>query len=110
MIAGIECLRAYHPTMVETPPSNDGIEVADDALLWSISLLPHHLPDLLRMAFDGFLTGFDDGFKAQWFSVRTLSGVGFAHRKLSDGVTKKVKAYIPFVRRQCMGDFRFLRA
>src|SRR5260370_4595463 len=64
MIAGIECLCAYHPSMVETPSSNDGIEITNDSLLRSVSLLPQHLPDLLRMAFDGFLAGFDECFEA----------------------------------------------
>ena len=64
VIAGSECLRANHPSMVEAPPSNDGIEVTDDSLLWSGSLLPQHLPDVLRVTFDGFLTGFDECFEA----------------------------------------------
>ncbi len=64
VIAGRECLRANHPSMVEAPPSNEGIEVTDDSLLWSVSLLPQHLPDLLGVALDGFLTGCDDRFEA----------------------------------------------
>ena len=64
VIAGRECLRANHPSMVEAPPSNDGIEITDDSLLWSISLLPQHLPDLVGVALDGFLTGCDDRFEA----------------------------------------------
>ena len=64
VIAGSECLRTDHPSMVEAPSSNDGIEVTDDSLLWSVSLLPQHLPDLLGMAFDRFLTGCDDRFEA----------------------------------------------
>ncbi len=63
MIAGSKCLGAYHPTMVVTPASNDGIEVAYDSLLWGVSLLSHHLPDLLRVTLDGFLTGFDERLK-----------------------------------------------
>ena len=54
MVAGIECLRADHPSVVEAPPSNDGIEVMYDSLLWSVSLLAQHLPDLLGVTFDGF--------------------------------------------------------
>ena len=64
VIAGSECLRANHPSMVETPPSNEGIEVTYDSLLWSVSLLPQHLPDLVGVALDGFLTGCDDRFEA----------------------------------------------
>ncbi len=64
VIAGSECLRANHPSMVEAPPSNDGIEVTYDSLLWSVSLLPQHLPDLVGVAFDGFFTGCDDRFEA----------------------------------------------
>jgi hypothetical protein len=71
-------------------------------------LLPEHLPDLLRMTFDGFLAGFDDCFKAQWLPMRALSGVGFARRKLTNGVTKKVKSYVSFIGGQRMGDFRFI--
>jgi hypothetical protein len=108
MIAGVECLRAYHPTVVETPPSDDGIEVTDDSLLWSVSLLPQHLPDLLRVTFDGFLAGFDEGFEAQWLSMRAFSSVGFSHRKLTDGVAKKVKAYASFIGCERMGDFCFV--
>ncbi len=63
MIAGAKCLGAYHPTMVVTPASNDGIEVAYDSLLWGVSLLSQHLPDLLRVTLDGFLTGFDECLK-----------------------------------------------
>ena len=108
MVAGIECLRADHPSVVEAPPSNDGIEVTYDSLLWSVSLLPEHLPDLLRMTFDGCLTGFDDCFKAQWLPMRALSGVGFTRRKLTNGVAKKVKSYVSFIGSQRMGDFRFI--
>ena len=64
VIAGITCLRTYHPAMVEAPPSNDGLEVTDDSLLWSISLVPQHLPDLVGVALDGCLTGCDDRFEA----------------------------------------------
>ena len=64
VIAGSECLRANHPSMVEAPPSNDGIEVTYDSLLWSVSLLPQHLPDLVSVAFDGFFTGCDNRFEA----------------------------------------------
>ncbi len=64
MIAGVKCLRAYHPSVVVTPSSNDGIEVAYDSLLWSVSLLPQHLPNVLRVTFDGLLTGFDERFEA----------------------------------------------
>jgi hypothetical protein len=63
MVAGVKCLGADHPTMVGTPASNDGIEVAYDSLLWSISLLSQHLPDLLRVTLDGFLTGCDERLK-----------------------------------------------
>ena len=64
LIAGSECLRADHPSVVEAPPSNDGIEVMYDSLLWSVSLLAQHLPDLLGVTFDGFFTRLDDGFEA----------------------------------------------
>ena len=64
MVAGIECLRADHPSVVEAPPSNDGIELMYDSLLWSVSLLAQHLPDLLGVTFDGFFTRLDDGFEA----------------------------------------------
>ena len=64
MIAGSECLGTYHPPVVVTPPSDERIEVAYDSLLWSVSLLPQHLPDVLRVTFDGFLTGFDECFEA----------------------------------------------
>ena len=64
LIAGSECLRADHPSVVEAPPSNDGIEVTYDSLLWSVSLLAQHLPDLLGVTFDGFFTRLDDGFEA----------------------------------------------
>src|SRR5947209_7494587 len=53
MITEVKRLCADHPMMIETPSSDDGIEFADNALLWSISLLPQHLSDLLRMASDG---------------------------------------------------------
>ncbi len=64
MIAGVKCLGAYHPTMVVAPASNDGIEVAYDSLLRGVSLLSQHLPDLLRVTLDGFLTGFDERLKS----------------------------------------------
>jgi hypothetical protein len=108
MIAGIECLRADHPSMVETPPSDDGIEVTDDSLLWSVSLFPQHSSDVLGMTFDGCLAGFDECFEAQWLSMRALSGMGFSHRKLTDGVAKKVKAYAFFIEGERMGDFGFV--
>src|SRR5512135_3110433 len=78
VIAGREGLRANHPSMVETPPSNEGIEVTDDSLLWCVSLFPQHLPDLVGVALDGCLTGCDDRFEAEWLSMRTLSRIGFA--------------------------------
>jgi hypothetical protein len=74
------------PNDGRTPSSDDGIEVANNTLLWGVSLLLEHLPDLLRMAFDGFLTGSDECFEAEWLSMRILSGMGFSHRKLTDGV------------------------
>lgn len=64
VIAGIKRLRANHPSMVEAPPSNDGVEVTYDSLLWSVSLLPQHLSDLLGVAFDGVFAGCDDRFEA----------------------------------------------
>lgn len=64
VIAGIKCLRANHPSVVEAPPSNEGVEVTDDSLLWSVSLVPQHLPDLAGVALDGCLTGGDDRFEA----------------------------------------------
>lgn len=64
MIAGSKCLGAYHPSVVVTPPSDERIEVAYDSLLRSVSLLPEHLPDVLRVTFDGFFTGLDECFEA----------------------------------------------
>ena len=40
--------------------------------------------------------------------MRLLSGVGFAHLELTDGVAKKVKAYTSLRRSQRMGDSRFV--
>ncbi len=38
-----------------------------------------------------------------------LSGVGVAHLELTDGVAKKVKAYVSLLGSQRMGGSRFVR-
>src|SRR6266496_6858915 len=42
--------------------------------------------------------------------MRTLSAVGFPHWELTNGEAEKVKAYVSFVRSECMRDSRFVRA
>src|SRR5438045_1405581 len=60
------------------------------------------------MALNGFLTGFDDCFEAQWLPMRTFPGVHFSHRKLTNSIAKKVKPDTSLIRSQGMSDSRFV--
>jgi hypothetical protein len=58
-----------HGTVVVGPASYDGIEISYECLLGSRSEFSYLLCDFRRMCFDGFLTGLDDGFVAEGFSI-----------------------------------------
>ena len=58
-----------HGTVVVGPAPYDGIEISYECLLGSRSEVSYLLCDFRHMFFDGFLTGLDDGFVAEWFPI-----------------------------------------
>ena len=68
-IAFCEDLLTHHGTVVVGPASYDGIEISYDGLLRGRSEFSYLLCHFGGMLFDGFLTGLDDGFVSEGFSI-----------------------------------------
>src|SRR5260221_7045567 len=99
----------HHGTVVVGPASYDGIEISYECLLGSRSEFSYLLCDFRHMFFDGFLTGLDDGFVSEGFSIGVFSRVGFSDWKLPNGEPDKVKPDISLMGFECMADFCFAR-
>jgi hypothetical protein len=109
VIAGQKDPRTRHPSVVDAPSPYDGIEVADDLLLWSVSQLPQPLSDFSCMAFDGLFTWAYDRPVSQWLSACVFSRVRFPHTVLPHVKAQKIKSHVSLTGVQRVGNPGFTR-
>lgn len=68
--------------VIQRPAPDDGLEFRNQGRLRVALVFADDVPYLLQMAFDGFLTGFDDGLEPRFSLVRPRALL--AHTVLSD--------------------------
>src|SRR5258708_37360750 len=60
-----------------------------------------------QVLFDLCLTGLDERFEPQWFTVSVFSALRFSHRELPNGEPEEVKSCLPVDGMQGMSNPRF---
>ena len=91
--------------VVQRPAANDRIECSDDRGLWCASVLADDRLSLTQVSFTRFFAGLDERLETRLTPERT--GVILAYPMLPDAEAGKVKADMPFVRVERVGDAGF---
>jgi len=94
--------------VVATPAANDWVEMSDQSGLGSRAVGPHDLSQLLAVAFNLVLSGFDECFEAER-CASTMPRLVFTNWVLPHLKSEEVEPGLPFVGIERMGNPGFLR-